>query len=315
MENIVIIGSGPAGLTAGIYAGRAMLNPLLIAGQAMGGQAASTDEIENYPGFPEGISGPELAQLFQRQAEKFGTRIEYDTVTSVDFSKHPFKITTYGGEIEAKAVIVCTGVSPRKMGVPGEKELAGRGVSYCATCDGFFYRDKVVAVVGGGDAAVEEGLFLTRFARQVHLIHRRNRLRANASAQKRAEQSDKMNFVWNSVVTEIIGGERVTGIKLQNVETGEESVLPVDGVFTYIGQVPKTDLFQGQLEMDEGGFIVTDRRMHTSVPGVYAAGDVQDHVLAQVVTAAGSGAIAAMEAERFLAELEGEAYPEREHGE
>jgi thioredoxin reductase (NADPH) len=315
MENIVIIGSGPAGLTAGIYAGRAMLNPLLIAGQAMGGQAASTDEIENYPGFPEGITGPELAQLFQRQAEKFGTRIEYDTVTSVDFSKHPFKITTYGGEIEAKAAIVCTGVSPRKLGVPGEKELAGRGVSYCATCDGFFYRDKVVAVVGGGDAAVEEGLFLTRFAKQVHLIHRRNRLRANASAQKRAEQSDKMNFVWNSVVTEIIGDGRVTGIKLQNVETGEESVLPVDGVFTYIGQVPKTDLFKGQLEMDEAGFIVTDRRMHTSVPGVFAAGDVQDHVLAQVVTAAGSGAIAAMEAERFLAELEGEAYPEREHGE
>ena len=315
MENIVIIGSGPAGLTAGIYAGRAMLNPLLIAGQAMGGQAASTDEIENYPGFPEGITGPELAQLFQRQAEKFGTRIEYDTVTSVDFSKHPFKITTYGGEIEAKAAIVCTGVSPRKLGVPGEKELAGRGVSYCATCDGFFYRDKVVAVVGGGDAAVEEGLFLTRFAKQVHLIHRRNRLRANASAQKRAEQSDKMNFVWNSVVTEIIGDGRVTGIKLQNVETGEESVLPVDGVFTYIGQVPKTDLFKGQLEMDEAGFIVTDRRMHTSVPGLFAAGDVQDHVLAQVVTAAGSGAIAAMEAERFLAELEGEAYPEREHGE
>ena len=315
MENIVIIGSGPAGLTAGIYAGRAMLNPLLIAGQAMGGQAASTDEIENYPGFPEGITGPELAQLFQRQAEKFGTRIEYDTVTSVDFSKHPFKITTYGGEIEAKAAIVCTGVSPRKLGVPGEKELAGRGVSYCATCDGFFYRDKVVAVVGGGDAAVEEGLFLTRFAKQVHLIHRRNRLRANASAQKRAEQSDKMNFVWNSVVTEIIGDGGVTGIKLRNVETGEESVLPVDGVFTYIGQVPKTDLFKGQLEMDEAGFIVTDRRMHTSVPGVFAAGDVQDHVLAQVVTAAGSGAIAAMEAERFLAELEGEAYPEREHGE
>ena len=315
MENVVIIGSGPAGLTAGIYAGRAMLSPLLIAGQAMGGQAAATDEIENYPGFPDGITGPELAQLFQRQAEKFGTRIEYDLVTGVDFSKHPFKVTTYSGEIEAKAVIICTGVSPRKMGVPGEKELTGRGVSYCATCDGFFYRDKIVAVIGGGDAAVEEGLFLTRFAREVHLIHRRNRLRANASAQKRAEQSEKMRFVWNSTVTEVLGDERVTGLRIKNVETDEESVLPVDGVFTYIGQIPKTDLFHGQVEMDDAGFIVTDKRMHSSVPGVFAAGDVQGRVLAQVVTAAGSGAIAAMEAERFLAELEGEAYPEREHGE
>lgn len=314
MENVVIIGSGPAGLTAAIYAGRSMLNPLVIAGHAMGGQAATTAEIENYPGFPDGIGGPELAQLFQRQAEKFGARIEYDIVTSVDFRRHPFKITTYGGEIEAKAVIICTGVSPRKLDVPGEKEFTGRGVSYCATCDGFFYRDKVVAVVGGGDAAVEEGLYLTRFAKKVYLIHRRNRLRANPRAQKRAEQNEKMAFVWNSVVTEVVGDDKVTGLKIRNVETGEESLLPVDGVFVYIGQVPKTDLFQGQVEMDEAGFILTDRRMHTSVPGVFAAGDVQDHVLAQVVTAAGTGAIAAMEAERFLAELEGEPYPERKRG-
>lgn len=313
MENVVIIGSGPAGLTAAIYTGRSMLNPLVIAGQAMGGQAASTAEIENYPGFPDGIGGPELAQLLQRQAEKFGARIEYDIVTAVDFSRHPFKISTYGSEIEAKSVIICTGVSPRKLDVPGEKEFTGRGVSYCATCDGFFYRDKVVAVVGGGDAAVEEGLYLTRFAKKVYLIHRRNRLRANPSAQKQAEQNEKMAFIWNSVVTEVVGDDKVTGVKIHNVETGEESLLPVDGVFVYIGQVPKTDLFVGQVELDEAGFIVTNRRMHTSVPGVFAAGDVQDRVLAQVVTAAGSGAIAAMEAERFLAELEGEPYPERKH--
>ncbi len=314
MENLVIIGSGPAGLTAGIYAGRAMLRPLIIAGQAMGGQAASTDEIENYPGFPEGISGPELAQLFQRQAEKFGARIEYDIVTDVDFSNHPFTITTYGGTIEAKTVIISTGVAPRKLGVPGEKEFSGRGVSYCATCDGFFYNGKEIAVVGGGDAALEEGLFLTRFATRVHLIHRRERLRAHAAAQKRARQNEKMNFIWNSVVTEILGDEKVAGLKIQDVETGEESELPVDGVFVYIGQIPKTGLFVGQVELDEFGFVATNRRMHTSVPGVYAAGDVQDRVLAQVVTAAGSGAIAAMEAERFLAELEGEAYPERQLG-
>ncbi len=315
MENLVIIGSGPAGLTAGIYAGRAMLNPLIIAGQAMGGQAAATDEIENYPGFPDGISGPELAQLFQRQAEKFGARIEYDIVTEVDFSQHPFKVTTYGGTVEAKTVIISTGVAPRKLDVPGEKEFAGRGVSYCATCDGFFYTGKEIAVVGGGDAAVEEGLFLTRFATRVHLIHRRDRLRANAAAQKRAFQNEKMRFIWDSVVTEILGDQKVTGLKIRNVKTDEESELPVEGVFIYIGQIPKTDLFVGKLDLDDFGFIVTDRRMHTSVPGVFAAGDVQDRVLAQVVTAAGSGAIAAMEAERFLAELEGEAYPEREFGE
>jgi len=313
MENVVIIGSGPAGLTAGIYAGRALLNPLLIAGQAMGGQAASTNEIENYPGFPDGISGPELAQLFQRQAEKFGTRIVYDIVTGVDFSKHPFTITTYSGPIEAKTVIISTGVAPRKMGVPGEKELSGRGVSYCATCDGFFYKDKEVAVIGGGDAAVEEGLFLTRFAKSVHLIHRRNRLRATPIAQKRAEENEKMRFIWNTIVTRVLGDTKMTGLALKNVETGEESELPADGVFVYIGQVPNTDLFVGQVELDEAGFIVTDRRMRTSVPGVLAAGDVQTRVLAQVVTAAGSGAIAAMEADHFLAELEGQGYPERQH--
>jgi thioredoxin reductase (NADPH) len=313
MENLVIIGSGPAGLTAGIYAGRALLNPLLITGHAMGGQVVSTDEIENYPGFPDGITGAELAQLFQRHAERFGTRIVYDVVTDVDFDKHPFVIYTYSGPIDARAVIISTGVTPRKLGVPGEKEFSGRGVSYCATCDGFFYTDKEVAVVGGGNAAVEEGLFLTRYAKRVHLIHRRNRLRAHAVAQERATKSEKMNFVWNSVVTGVVGDDKVTAVTIRNVETEEESELPVDGIFVYVGQIPNTTLFAEKVAMDEAGFIETDRRMHTNVPGVFAAGDVQDRVLAQVVTAAGSGAIAAMEAERFLAELEGQPYPERQH--
>jgi thioredoxin reductase (NADPH) len=287
------------------------LKPLLIAGQALGGQAATTNEIENYPGFPEGISGPDLAQLFQRQAEKFGTRVEYDEVTGVDFSHHPFTITTYGATIQARTVILCTGVSSRKLGVPGEKELAGRGVSYCATCDGFFYKDKVVGVVGGGDAAVEEGLFLTRYATRVYLIHRRNRLRATPIAQRRAETHPKMGFVWNSVVTRVLGEQSVTGVALKNVETGEESELALDGLFVYVGQIPRTEMVVGQIQLDEGGFIVVDGHMHTSVPGVFAAGDVIGGVLRQVVTAAGAGAIAAMEADKFLEEMEGTVYPER----
>lgn len=311
MEEVVIIGSGPAGLTAGIYAGRALLQPLLIAGHAVGGQAAMTDEIENYPGFPNGISGIELASLFQQQAERLGTRIVSDAVTNVDFGSHPFHIDTPGGLLEARSVIICTGVSSRKLRVRGESEFAGRGVSYCATCDGFFYQDRVLAVVGGGNSAVEEALFLTRFAGKVYLIHRRNCLRATPIAQQRISRNPKIEFVWNSVVSEVLGDTQVTAVKVQDVTTGRQSQISVDGVFVYIGQVPRTELFVGKLKLDDAGFIVTDHRMHTSVPGVFAAGDVQNRVLAQVVTAAGSGAIAAMEAERFLAELEGRLYPDR----
>jgi len=312
MEEVVIIGSGPAGLTAAIYAGRSQLSPLLITGNALGGQAATTSEVENYPGFPNGIGGAELMQLMQQQAERFGTRVEMDEAVEVNLRQHPFVIKTYSDTYEAKSLIISTGVSPRLLGVPGEDRLKGQGVSYCATCDGFFYKDKTVVVVGGGDAAVEEALYLTRFASKVFIVHRRNRLRAQKLAQERAFENRKIELVWDSLVTEVLGEEQVTGVRIKNTKTGEESVRAADGMFTYVGNIPNTQLFQGQLDLDDRGYIVTDRRMHASVPGVYAAGDVQEHVLKQIATAIGSGAIAAMEAEKFIAEMEGRAYPERQ---
>ena len=311
IHEVIIIGSGPAGLSAAIYASRAGLSPLLLTGRAIGGQAATTDRIENYPGFPEGIAGSELTRLMQEQAERFGAQVVLDEVTVVDLSAHPFKVKTYDKEYAAKALIVATGISPRKLGVPGEEEFIGRGVSFCATCDGPFYKDKGVVVVGGGNSAVEEALFLTRFASKVHIVHRRDRLRADRILQARAEGNERIEFVWNSVVTEILGDVKVMGVRLKNVKTGEESVLEADGVFVYIGNVPNTQLFAGQLELDERGYIVTDERQRTSVNGVFAAGDVQERVLQQVATAVGSGAKAAMEVERFIAELEGRVYPER----
>jgi thioredoxin reductase (NADPH) len=311
MEELIIIGSGPAGWTAGIYAGRAQLAPLLITGSAPGGQMALTSEIENYPGFPQGTSGQELTQLMQQQAERFGARVQMDEVSAVELSSHPFKVTAYGDEYEAKALIVVTGASPRKLGAPGEAEFTGRGVSYCATCDGFFYRDRRVVVVGGGDSAIEEAIFLTKFASQVYVVHRRNRLRAEKVFQERAFRNEKMDFVWDSVVTEILGEGKVTGVRLKNVKTEEESTLETDGVFIYVGVIPNTGFLGEQLELDDRGYIVTDRLCHTSVPGVFAAGDVQERVLKQVSTAVGSGAMAAMEAEKFIAELEDRAYPER----
>jgi len=311
MEKLIIIGSGPAGLTAGIYAGRAQLSPLLVTGSALGGQMALTSEIENYPGFPQGISGQELTQLMQQQAERFGTKVQMDEVTAVELSTHPFKVTTYGEEYEAKALIIATGTSPRKLGVPGEAEFTGRGVSYCATCDGFFYRDRQVVVVGGGDAAIEDAIFLTKFANRVYVVHRRNRLRAEKVFQERAFRNEKIDFVWDSVVREILGDGSVTGVRLRNVKTEEESVLEADGVFIYVGSIPNTRFLEGQLELDDRGYIVTDRRCHTSVPGVFTAGDVQERALKQISTAVGSGAMAAMEAEKFIAELEDRAYPER----
>jgi len=311
MEKLIIIGSGPAGWTAGIYAGRALLAPLLITGRAPGGQLALVSEIENYPGFPQGISGQELNQLMQQQAKRFGTKVQMDEVTAVELSTHPFKVTTYGGEYEAQALIIATGASPRKLGVPGEAEFTGRGVSYCATCDGFFFQNRRVVVVGGGDSALEEAIFLTRFASQVYVVHRRNRLRAEKVFQERAFRNEKIDFVWNSVVTEMLGDRKVTGVRLKNVETEEESTLEADGVFICIGSIPNTGFLEGQLELDDQGYIVTDRQCHTSVPGVFAAGDVQEQVLKQISTAVGSGAMAAMEAEKFIAELEDRAYPDR----
>jgi thioredoxin reductase (NADPH) len=311
VEDLIIIGSGPAGFTSGIYAGRAELSPLLITGSALGGQMSFTTYIENYPGFPQGTTGQELAQVMQKQAERFGTKLEMDEVTGVDFSVHPFKVKTHAQEYEAKAVIIATGSSPRKLGVPGEKEFAGRGVSYCAVCDGFFYQNRTVIVVGGGDSAVEEAMFLTKYASKVYLVHRRNRPRAERVIQERAFKNERIEWVWDSVVTEILGEQGVAQAHIKNVKTGEESFLEADGIFIYIGNVPNTQFLDGQVELSEHGYIVTDRKCHTSALGVFAAGDVQEWVLQQIATAVGSGAMAAMEADKFIAELEGTAYPER----
>jgi thioredoxin reductase (NADPH) len=309
-ENVVIIGSGPAGLTAAIYAARANLKPLLITGQEIGGQIALTNEVENYPGFPEGITGPELVELLQKQAIKFGARIEIDFVSEVNLKAHPFEIKTQNGvAYEAKTLIAASGASPRRLNVPGEKELMGRGVSYCATCDGFFFRGKEIAVVGGGDSALQEGLFLTRFADKVHVIHRRDQFRAQPILQDRARENERMHFVWNSVVTGIKGEGAVQTLDLENTVTGQHSELPARGIFVYVGHIPNTELFQGQLEMDEEGYLKVDDRLHTSVPGVFAAGEVHDHVFRQAIVSAGYGCMAQMEAEKFLANLEHRGYP------
>jgi len=300
--DLVIVGGGPAGLTAAIYAGRARLETLVLAGSIPGGQPANTDIVENYPGFPEGIDGPELAQRFRSQAERFDTRVVLDDVTEADFSKMPFTLRTYGATYRARTVIVATGANPRRMGVPGEDEFYGRGVSACATCDGFFYGDKKVVVIGGGDSAVAEGIFLTRFASEVVIVHRRNELRATKIYQEQAFANPKIRFIWDTVVEEILGGQTVTGVRVRNIKTGDVSVIETDGVFVYIGMEPKTEVFAGQLELDEWGYIVSNHRQHTNIPGVFVAGDVQDPLYRQIVVAAGTGAIAAMEAEKFLGE-------------
>jgi thioredoxin reductase (NADPH) len=311
MQKVIIIGSGPAGLTAGIYAGRAQLEPLLIAGNLLGGQPTLTHVVENYSGFPEPVPGQELAQLMQRQAERFGARILQDEVMGVDLSNPSLKVQTWGESYQAQALIIATGASPRKLGVPGEEEFAGRGVSYCAVCDGFFYRDRRVAVVGGGDTAIEEAIFLTRFVEQVTVIHRRDRLRATQILQQRAFDNERIDFLWDSVVREIVGQQAVTGVRVENVKSGEFSLVAVDGVFIYVGFTPNTEFLKGELELDERGYIVADERGHTSRRGVFAAGDVRKGVLKQVATAVGSGAVAAMEAEEYIAELEGRSYPLR----
>jgi len=309
MEKIIILGGGPAGLTAGIYAGRAELEPLLLAGTMLGGQCVLTHQLENYPGFPDPISGQELARLMQRQAERFGTRILYEEATGVDLSSAALKVETHAHTYETQALIIATGVSSRKLGVPGETEFTGRGVSYCAVCDGFFYQGKRVVVVGGGDAAVKEALFLTRFAQQVTIIHRRQRLRATPVLCQRAFDNEKIDFLWDSVVREIIGQQAVTGVRVENLKRGDTSLVPADGVFVYIGSVPNTRFLRGELDLDEQGYIIADGYGHTSRRGVFAAGDVRNGVLKQVATAVGSGAVAAMEADKYITELEGRAYP------
>ncbi len=304
-ENLIIIGSGPAGLTAAIYGARANLSPLVLTGQEIGGQIALTDEVENYPGFPDGVTGPELVELMQKQAKRFGARVEIDVVEQVDLKRHPFVLKTQNGATyEAKALIVATGASPRRLGVPGEREMTGRGVSYCATCDGFFFRGKEIAVVGGGDSALQEGLFLTRFASKVHVIHRRDSLRAQPILQDRARENPKMNFVWNSVVKEIKGNGSVQKLVVEDTRTGVLSDLPAQGIFVYIGHLPNTELFKGQLEMNDEGYLKVDEYLHTNVPGVFTAGESHDHHFRQAVVSAGFGCMAEMEAEKFLAEWE-----------
>ena len=299
---VLIIGSGPAGLSAALYAARAEMNPVVLTGMELGGQVSLTFTVENYPGFPDGVGGTQLVELFQKQAERFGARVEFDTATEVDLSQRPFRVRTYNGEYLADTMIVSTGATPIHLNVPGETELTGRGVSYCATCDGWFFKDKDVVVVGGGDSALEEGIFLTRYAKSVSIVHRRDALRAGAILQKRAMENPKINFIWNTMITEVKGDQAVRAVHLKNVATGEESDFPVDGVFIFIGHNPNTQLFENQLELDERGYLVTDHLMNTNVPGVFAGGEAADPNFRQVITSAGMGAAAAMQAIHFLQE-------------
>ena len=300
---VAIIGSGPAGLTAALYAARASLEPLVIRGLQPGGLIATTSEVENYPGFVDGIGGYELSDNMEKQALRFGAKFKDTLITSIDASQRPFVLHTDDGEpITADTIIVSTGASPRHLGVPGEEKLANRGVSYCATCDGFFFRDKRVVVVGGGNSALDEGLFLTRYVTELVIIHRRDSLRADPVLQERAFANPKVRFVWDSTVDEVLGEQSVTGVKVRNLKTGEITQIDTEGVFPYIGHVPNTGIFKGLLDLDENGFIVSEGHTRTNVPGIFAAGDVVDHVYRQAITAAGEGCKAAMEAVWYLAD-------------
>ncbi len=303
--DVAIIGGGPAGLTSGIYAGRGQLSTVILEKGLPGGQIAQTEEVENYPGFPDVVSGPELSQRMVAQAEKFGAKIVMEEVLGLDKTAEGFVVHGYDADYHAKAVIIATGANPRRLGVPGEDEFYGRGVSTCATCDGFFYRGKEVIVVGGGDAAVEEGLFLTKFADKVTVVHRREELRANKEAQKRAFANPKMHWVWNTVVEEVLGADgQVTGVKARHVDTGEESVMSADGVFIYIGHIPNTDYLNGIVTLNANGYVDVKDEIFTDVTGIFAAGDVSDEVYRQLSTSVGAGTRAAMAAERWLAEQE-----------
>jgi thioredoxin reductase (NADPH) len=303
LYDIIIIGSGPSGYTAAIYAARANLSVLMLQGYQVGGQLMLTSDVENYPGFEEGILGPSMMEKFEAQARRFGTELIPEDVLSVDFSKRPFTVITDSGEYQARAIIISTGASAKWLGLPSEQRLQGRGVSACATCDGFFFKNKDVAVIGGGDTAMEEAIFLTRYANHVTVIHRRDSLRASKIMQDRAFKNPKINFIWDTEIIEVLGEDEVTGLQLRNVKTNEESTLPVQGFFLAIGHQPNTGLFKGILDMDNIGYIVPVEHTMTNIPGVFAAGDVTDHRYRQAVTAAGDGCRAAIDAERWLESL------------
>jgi thioredoxin reductase (NADPH) len=302
---VVIVGSGPAGYTAAIYTARAELQPVVVAGTAFGGQLMITTDVENYPGFPDGVTGPELMEVLQKQAERFGTRVLLEDATRVDLDQHPFRVLTDSADFSADALIIATGASARWLGLDSEQRLVNRGVSACATCDGALYRGKPMAVVGGGDTAMEEALFLTRFAPIVHVIHRRGELRASRIMQDRARKNEKIRFVWDSVVDEVLGDDGVSAVRIQNVKTGRRSTLDVEALFVAIGHDPNSELFKGSIDLDDAGYIrVAPGSTRTSIEGVFACGDVMDCVYRQAVTAAGSGCMAALDAERWLAASE-----------
>lgn len=301
-QDVIIIGSGPAGYTAGVYASRAKLSVLIISGTLPGGQLMTTSEVENYPGFPTGIFGPELMMNMRQQAERFGAAIVDDEVIQVDFKKRPFTITTHSETYTADAVIVCTGASPRKIGIAGEQKFGGRGVSYCATCDGPFFRGEDIVVVGGGDTAVEEATFLTKFGKSVRIVHRRDSLRASKIMAEKALVNPKIKFAWNSVVTDITGDKKVAAVTIKDINTGKETKITAGGVFVAIGHEPNTAVFKGHLELDDKGYMVLKDHTRASVEGVFAAGDVHDHRYRQAVTAAGFGCMAAIDVERWLSD-------------
>jgi thioredoxin reductase (NADPH) len=307
--NVIIIGSGPAGLTAAVYAARANLSPLVLEGLQPGGQLTITTDVENFPGFPEGIMGPDLMEKMREQAKRFGAKCEFDTVTEVDFQKRPFTVKTDTDSFTADTVIIATGASSQWLGLPSEAALMGHGVSSCATCDGFFFRGKEIVVVGGGDSAMEEANFLTRFASKVTVIHRRHELRASKIMQDRAFANPKIEFLWDTGVEEVLGSKDtgVTGLRVKNLKTNEESTFKTEGLFVAIGHKPNTDLFKGQIELHPNGYVkVTPGTVNTNIPGVFACGDVQDHHYRQAITAAGTGCMAAMDAEKYLEAQEAE---------
>jgi len=300
MYDIAIIGSGTAGLAAAIYAARASLKTVVLAGDAWGGQIATTNDVENFPGFDEGIDGPELTARMGKQAERFGAEIVWDYIEELDTPGPPFQLTGRLGKYSAKSVVVATGASPRTLGIPGEEKFWGRGVSTCATCDGAFFKDMPVALVGGGDSAIQEGIYLTRFASKIYVIHRRDQLRAGPYLAQKALEEDKFEFLWDSIAEEVVGNDTVEGVRVRNLKSGDTDTLAVDGFFIFIGHDPNTEIFKGKLDMNDSGYIFTDARMHTNIDGIFVAGEAQDDYFRQAITSAGEGTKAAMEAIKFV---------------